>query len=356
MMRLAGSATSATFHMRTNCATIPLLFASSNPTTSPRSSVDLASDVGATLHVGSLLQAACGLTDEFLVEGRETEYAIEVDDDSEIEALTSLVQYAHDKVADVATALVHKADVAMVQIEYAHRKIQSGDEERADNVNDAVCGILHNVSQLVSVIAPIASGLDNSLKLAGSILKLTKKLYFTGSRTLQTFANNPSLTTSPAVRSFLDEMTVRTTFAANTLLLILQSQVTVESSGKKKTQYVSESSIRSHGKIASDLVYEKEKFDLALGRVVTKCKIAKLETKQSFFAQNIVVLKNRDFKIKEGEVADAQKKEGEATAKKVKPEKKRKSEGGTPKKKKKKKQVEESVSRLTCARGNWMVR
>ena len=282
----------------------------------------------------------------------------------EVEAFTSLEYYDSDKIADVAATILKKADRAVTQVDYVLKRVVTvgGTKERAEATTDAVGRVLRDVAQIIASLAPIASEADNSLRLGSSVLRLSKRLYAGGMRMLANFAASVGeMTVCPGgAREFLGQMTKQTTDIVGVLLLVLQQKQEIEGDGdKKKTSFLSEAAIRTHGKIASELVFERERYDLTLGKVAKKARSGKNEALSEFFEEQVVILKSRDFKIEEHKISEAKMKESKPVKapkkekeKEKKTGKKRKSEEGagsqkggggsssregTPKKKKKQK-------------------
>lgn len=117
-----------------------------------------------------------------------------------------------------------------------------------------VSSLLFSVSKMISASAPSAEFMDSNGSFASTLLKHSKQLYGTLTKLVLSFLKNPQSLMSDETKQCLDYLTA--TFIPRVSALLLTLQQKQETSGGK---YIAESKIESHGRIASLLVFEKEK-------------------------------------------------------------------------------------------------
>lgn len=114
-----------------------------------------------------------------------------------------------------------------------------------------------------------------------------------------------------------------------TMCLLLTMQEHAEAGENK---FMTDKKLSSQGKIAAQVVYEKERYDSFLTKAAAKLKKMEMKDKATWIEKQVAKSVNRDFKIRVGKIKAAQERE----APKKKGGKKRKSDGGEGKKKTKK--------------------
>jgi len=133
--------------------------------------------------------------------------------------------------------------------------------------------LLFSVSKMISSSAPSADFLDANGSFASTLLKSTKRLYGILAKLILSFTSNPQSLTSKETKFFLDYLTATLMPRVSALLLTLQEKQEIEG-GK----FLAESKIESHGKTSALLVFEKEKLDNALLKVLKHIILMKLRT------------------------------------------------------------------------------
>uniref|UniRef100_A0A7S4RI37 Uncharacterized protein n=1 Tax=Ditylum brightwellii TaxID=49249 RepID=A0A7S4RI37_9STRA len=137
------------------------------------------------------------------------------------------------------------------------------------------------------------------------------------------------------------EMNERMTPRIMSLLLTVQ-----EKSNAGDGKLLADSKIESHGRIAAQLVFEKEMSDTALLKMSAKLKAMGFEGEKAWLEKQVVASVSRDFRIKRNEIKAAREREGGSFRKKVKKEKaagsrkRKENNGGAAKKKKARKEDE----------------
>jgi hypothetical protein len=196
------------------------------------------------------------------------------------------------------------------------------------------CNIL-TISKVICASAPSAEFVDINGSFASVLLKIAKRLYSNLVRFVLSYASNAKSICNET-KVLLDYMTSTLKPRISSLLLTLQQKQ--ETSGGK---YLAESKIESHGRTASQLVFEKEKLDNALLKVGSSLKQAGLKEASDWLAKHVVNSEDRRFSFKDIEQA----KKREAPRKKESAGSKRKTKKEpSGKKKKVKVKIEEDGS------------
>ncbi|KAL3805574.1 hypothetical protein HJC23_005818 [Cyclotella cryptica] len=163
-----------------------------------------------------------------------------------------------------------------------------------------VACLLHTVSKVICASAPSAEFVDVNGIFASSLLKSAKRLYSNLARFILSYMANPQCMACEETRALFDFTTITLKPRISALLLTLQEKH--ETVGGK---YLAESKIESHGRIASLLVFEKEKLDNALLKLVATLKQTRLEDDSSWLGKHVVSSLDSDFVIKGVERAKA---------------------------------------------------
>ena len=213
--------------------------------------------------------------------------------------------------------------------------------------------LLFSVSEMISVSALSADFFDENGSFASTLLKSTKRLYGIAAKLMLSFMSNPQSLTSEEMKRFLDYLTSTLMQRISKLLsALLKKQET------KDGKFLAESKIESHGRTSALLVFEKEKLDNALLKVIneidcapyfavcalepffgkllilhvahhlpfklgTKLKQAGLEKDSVWLEDHVVPILNRGFVIRKVEAAknrEAPKKTSSGAKRKVKSE------------------------------------
>eukprot|EP00956_Cyclotella_meneghiniana_P020185 scaffold35328_cov62-Cyclotella_meneghiniana.AAC.4 len=163
------------------------------------------------------------------------------------------------------------------------------------------CNLL-SASKVLCASAPSAQFMDINGSFASSLLKHAKRLYSNLVRFILSYTSNPKCIAAEETKAMFEFMTTTLKPRIATLLHTLQDkQETV--SGK----YLAESKIESHGRIASQLVFEKEKLDNALLKVCSVLKQAGLEEESKWLSKHIVTSQDISFKVQN--IAEARERE-----------------------------------------------
>ncbi|KAL7521904.1 hypothetical protein ACHAWX_006627 [Stephanocyclus meneghinianus] len=156
-----------------------------------------------------------------------------------------------------------------------------------------VACFLHSISKVICASAPSAEFVDVNGIFASSLLKSAKRLYSNLAKFILSYTSNPQCMVCEETKMLFYFTTTTLRPRITALLLTLQEKhETVE--GK----YLAESKIESHGRIASLLVFEKEKLDNAFLKVVTILKQSGWEKESSWLAKHVVSSLDSDFVIK----------------------------------------------------------
>ena len=174
---------------------------------------------------------------------------------------------------------------------------------------------LFTISKVICASSPSAEYVDGSGTFASTLLKSAKRLYTNLVRFVLSFTSNPKSMVSKDTKAVIDLMT--STLKPRIAAMLRTLQEKHETTGGK---YLAESKIESHGRTASQLVFEKEKLDNALLKVATVLKQAGLKEESIWLGKHVVTSQERDFVIKSIEKAQ----EREAPKKKTSSGSKRK--------------------------------
>lgn len=191
------------------------------------------------------------------------------------------------------------------------------------------CNLL-SVSKVLCAPAPSAEFVDYNGSFASSLLKHAKRLYSNLVRFILSYTSNPKCMASNETKAMFDFMTSTLKPRIAALLHTLRDKQET-ASGK----YLAESRIESHGRTASQLVFEKEKLDNALLKVGAILKQAGLEEESKWLSKHVVTSRDTGFKVHN--IAEAKKREAPKEKKSAGSKRKVKRE---PTEKKKKAKVE----------------
>ena len=181
-------------------------------------------------------------------------------------AKTSDANFAREK-GSISNTISSSIDDALNNADFVTLKmIPHMSDGSVDLAQRFVSCLLFSVSKMISASAPSADFLDANGSFASTLLKSTKRLYGILARLMLSFMSNPKSLTSEETKCFLDYLTATLMPRVSALLLTLQEKQ--ETAGGK---FLAESKIESHGKTSALLVFEKEKLDNALLKVLHTC-------------------------------------------------------------------------------------
>jgi hypothetical protein len=199
----------------------------------------------------------------------------------------------------------------------------------------AVSGRLLSVAKSLGTLAVCAVEVDDTGSFAAELLKSFKRLYMVFGRLLVNHASRPRALVASWNRKLVNELTGRLTKRAMALLLTVQ-----EKSDAGKGKWLAETKIVSQGKIAAQLVFEKERCDNALLKLALKLKADGHEMEYAGVETQVGTSVSRDFNIKTKEIKRAQEREAPRT-KTTSTKRKVEDTKHSTKKKQKKSQVDE---------------
>ena len=160
------------------------------------------------------------------------------------------------------------------------------------------------VAELVSVLSPVAENVDTMYTFACILLKIMKKIYMINSKIMGFYTAGASegLRMGRGYNYFLRELSMRSTRMTACLLLTVQDLKTL---GLSDSKFVSAATIENHGRVVSNLVFEKERSDAALNKYAIKMKSMKEIRTSEWIKAQIVTVSNRDFRIETDEMDNA---------------------------------------------------
>jgi len=206
--------------------------------------------------------------------------------------------------------------------------------------NFACCRLL-GASKIIGTVTACAEEVDDVGSFAALLLRSCKRFYGIHAKLVLSHAEKPRGLISTTNRRLLTEMNERMTPRIMSLLLTVQ-----EKSNAGDGKLLADSKIESHGRIAAQLVFEKEMSDTALLKMSAKLKAMGFEGEKAWLEKQVVASVSRDFRIKRNEIKAAREREGGSFRKKVKKEKaagsrkRKENNGGAAKKKKARKEDE----------------
>lgn len=125
------------------------------------------------------------------------------------------------------------------------------------------------------------------------LLKISKRFYAIHSRIMLNNLLEPKNVTCLESRQLLHTMTTKMTPRIMALLLTMQEMLKI-GNGKM----LAESKIQTHGRIAADVVFEKEKNDNSLIKLSLKMNACGHEKESKWLEKQVVSSCSRDFRIK----------------------------------------------------------
>lgn len=224
----------------------------------------------------------------------------------------------------IGQTIITSIESGLDNAEYATLKlIPNLSGESLDLAQSFVACSLLTVSKVISASAPSADSVDKG-SFASSLLKNTKRLYSNLARFISSYTVNPKSITSKETKAMLDY--IKSTLVPRIVALLLVLQEKQETAEGK---YLAESKIESHGRTAAALVFEKEKLDNALLKMVTILKQAGRKEESEWLGKHVVTSTNTDFRIRD--ITEAKEREA---AKKVSGSKRKKKDQSEEKSKK----------------------
>ena len=155
-------------------------------------------------------------------------------------------------------------------------------------------GRLYIISKIFSTMCFFADKIELDGSFVIFLLKLMKRFYALHSRIVLNNITEPKYLMCAESRNLLHVMATKMTPRAMALLLTMQ-ELLHTGNGKK---YLAESKIRLHGRVAADVVFEKEKSDNALMKMISRLKSCGYEREYKWLEKRVVISTSRDFRIK----------------------------------------------------------
>ena len=276
------------------------------------------------------LQISASFDDELDAPPRKPCKLSVIDTVADIEPLKGLTRPR--ELGLVASSIQTAIDIALTDADYLCFKVlpHLNDPKATDQAMEYVAGRLLAVACSVSNVSGIAEDCDDNAAFMVSLLKSTKRVYSTFTKLIQLqMKRDLTKLASPLQSSLLEELS--TTMTPRTMCLLLAATEHVEvgerADGGKKT--LTEKQLNAQGKVASEVVFNKERLDSFLSKASKQLKKAGLEDESEWLEGHITRSDTRSFKIRAKDIAAAQARE--APQKKDK-KRKAKTEGGSGKK------------------------
>ena len=154
------------------------------------------------------------------------------------------------------------------------------------------CNLL-SASKVLCASAPSAQFMDINGSFASSLLKHAKRLYSNLVRFILSYTSNPKCIAAEETKAMFEFMTTTLKPRIAVLLHTLQDK--------------QETKIESHGRTASQLVFEKEKLDNGLLKVCSVLKLAGLYEESKWLSKHIATSQDISFKVQN--IAEARERE-----------------------------------------------
>ncbi len=155
-------------------------------------------------------------------------------------------------------------------------------------------GRMYIISKIFSTMCFFADKIELDGSFVIFLLKLVKRFYALHSRIVLYNITEPKYFMCAESRNLLHVMATKMT--PRTMALLLTMQELLHSGHGKK--YLAESKIRLHGRVAADVVFEKEKSDNALMKIISRLKTCGYEREYKWLEKKVVISTSRDFRIK----------------------------------------------------------
>jgi len=243
------------------------------------------------------------------------------------------------EVGTMAASIQEAIDGALTDADFCIARIlpHLSKGKALDQTKEYVAGRILAASSMISAMSGCAIMVDDTATFVASLLKSCKRIYSTYTKLVQIQTKyDPSGLDTAMNRLLLNELAIKMTPRTMCLLLSMQ-----EHADAGEDKFMTDKKLASQGKVAAQVVYEKERFDSFLTKAAVKLKKVGMKEKAEEIEKFVVQSINRDFKIKASAIKAAQEREGK---KKRKAGKKRKSDGAEGKKKKQKKAKKEEAS------------
>lgn len=252
-----------------------------------------------------------------------------------IKALSTDTPNFNREKADISHAIVGCIESGLDNADFITLKLIPNLSEKSLSLCQrfVACSLL-TTSKVICSSAPSADSIDNNGTFASTLLKNAKRLYSVLVKLVLSYSSNPKSMSCVETKALLEFMTATLQPRIAALLLVLQ--------GKQQTsegKYLAESKIESHGRVASQLVFEKEKLDNALLKMGATLKQAGLTERCEWLGKHVVTSADREFRIRD--VEQAKKREAPKQKKTAGSKRKVKDESNKKKKKVKVKKEEE---------------
>ena len=242
------------------------------------------------------------------------------------------------ELGSIASSIQTSIDLALTDADFVTFKVLPHliDPKAMEQAKEYVAGRLLAVASTVSYISGVSEDCDDSATFMISLLKSIKRLYSTFTKLIQLqMKNDPTKFDSPVQSLLLDELS--STMTPRTMrLLSATTEHLVQGDGSEggTCKTLTEKQLNSQGKVAAEVVYNKERLDSFLSKASKQLKKMGLEDKSDWLDGHITKSDTRSFKIRTDQIEAAQRRE---MPQKKEKKRKAKAEGGGKKKAKKKK-------------------
>jgi len=241
------------------------------------------------------------------------------------------------ELGSIALSIQTAIDIALTDADYVCFKVlpHLNDPKATEQAMEYVAGRVLAVACTISNISGIAEDCDDTATFMMSLLKSTKRVYSTFTKLIQLqMKNGPPKMDSPLQRLLLEELSATMTPRTMCLLMATTEHLEVGDSvegGRTKT--LTEKQLNIQGKVASEVVFNKERLDSFLSKASKQLKKVGLEDESKWLEGHITRSDTRSFRIRANQIEAAQARE---MPRKKEKKRKAKVEGGGKKKAKKK--------------------
>jgi len=262
--------------------------------------------------------------------------------DADMGCIQAICEARPKELGMVTHAMSKAMDTALTDADFVLSKLQPFlSNSFLELSRKFISGRLLGVSRAIRILSPFAEFVDNTSTFATVLLKNCKRLYGIQAKHILSHTSQPMGLIDMLNRHLLKEITTRVSPRVMNLLLTVQEKSKI---GGDDGRLLADSKIESQGRVASQLVFEKEKSDNALLKMSSKLKLQGNDRESTWIENQVVTSISRDFRIDKKKIKTAQesetkgKKRKEATgdmpatqsSKKEKKKKKSKPKNKTP--------------------------
>ena len=236
------------------------------------------------------LQISASFNDELDAPSRKPCKLSIIDTIAAIEPLKGLTRPR--ELGFVASSVQSAIDIALTDADYVRFKVlpHLNDPMVTDRAMEYVAGRLLAVACTVSNVSGIAEDCDDNAAFMASLLKSTKRVYSTFTKLIQLqMKSDLTKLASPLQSLLLEELS--TTMTPRTMCLLLAATEHVEVGERaddgKQAKTLTEKQLNAQGKVASEVVFNKERLDSFLSKASKQLKKAGLEDESEWLEGHI---------------------------------------------------------------------